>query len=394
MHTYEAMRETDLERVATLLHHAFANSREEAKDWISRFGSVEARVMRPPGVDGAGPDAAVKLIPMGQYFGGRSVPMLGIAGVAVAPECRGSGLARTMMEHTLREARERALPISTLFASTQALYRQVGYEQAGHRHRIAFRPDLAPRDRAMPVRPLADADEPQIRSCYAQFASCHDGTLDRGHYCWARTRDNPDAVFEGFGVEGEAGLEGYCFIRQIRIDTGRQHIAVSDLAFMTARAGRRLLGFLADFAMVAEEVSLFGGAWHPLLALMPMQRFNVELRDYWMLRVADLPAALQARGYAGGVRTAVALDVVDKCIPENAGPWTLEVEAGSSSVVRRARPATPKISCDIRALGAMYSGFVSPTQARLLGWIEGDDSAIAAASSVFAPSTPWMADMF
>ncbi len=54
-----------------------------------------------------GTDVACALrVPMGQFFGGRSVAMMGVAGVAVAPEARGRGLATRVMQEVLREARE------------------------------------------------------------------------------------------------------------------------------------------------------------------------------------------------------------------------------------------------------------------------------------------------
>ena len=62
-------------------------------------------------------------------IGGRRVPTAGVAGVAVAPEYRGAGLARQVMTHLLSEARGRGAVISTLFRTAPALYRSLGYEQ-------------------------------------------------------------------------------------------------------------------------------------------------------------------------------------------------------------------------------------------------------------------------
>src|SRR4051812_15579476 len=62
-------------------------------------------------------------------IGGRRVPTAGVAGVAVAAEYRGSGLARQVMGHLLSQARERGAVISTLFRTAPALYRSLGFEQ-------------------------------------------------------------------------------------------------------------------------------------------------------------------------------------------------------------------------------------------------------------------------
>ena len=45
-----------------------------------------------------------------QWFGGRAVPMGGIAAVAVVPEARGGGIAAEMMTACLRDLRDAGLP--------------------------------------------------------------------------------------------------------------------------------------------------------------------------------------------------------------------------------------------------------------------------------------------
>ena len=64
---------------------------------------------------------------------GRDVPLGAVAGVAVAPEARGSGIASGMMASSLDALRLAGVPLAALYASTFALYRKVGYEQAGSR---------------------------------------------------------------------------------------------------------------------------------------------------------------------------------------------------------------------------------------------------------------------
>jgi predicted acetyltransferase len=67
----------------------------------------------------------------GQWFGGRVVPTSGVAGVAVIPEARSSGLGRVVLTKLLQEARARGAAISTLFPSTPFPYRALGWEEVG-----------------------------------------------------------------------------------------------------------------------------------------------------------------------------------------------------------------------------------------------------------------------
>ncbi len=384
--------EGELVAVSRILSHAFAFPPDQAGEWFQKAGLEQARVLRGP----TGPVGCLMRIPMGQYFGGRVVPMLGIAGVGVAPEARGQGLALELMRDCIREARAEGFAISCLFASTQALYRQVGYEQAGHRY--AYRLPLATidvRDRKGGLIPLSLADQPMVEECYREFAREHNGALERGRYAWGRIRELRGEAFHGFGVPREGGgLDGYIFLAQRRSPTSlRQEIGISDIAFRTAAGGRRILGFLADFGTIGDEALFFGGPHHLLLALMGQQRFKAEFRDYWMVRVTDVKAALEARGYAPGVDAEVTLRITDDLVPENTGIWLLRVKDGAGSAERTAA-GRAGIAMDVAALAGMYTGMFSPGQLRLIGRVEGQDREIAAAGALFAGPTPGMTEMF
>ncbi len=387
--------EADLSAVARMLSLAFAGPIEGTRQFIDNAQPENIRVLRRLDAAADAPLACFVRVPMGQFFGGRRVPMTGIAGVAVPPESRGQGTALELMREALREIARDGTPLSALYASTQTLYRQVGYEQAGHRFTIKLPLDrIGVRDRGMSVRELTMEDQPAIESCYRTFASAFDGLLDRGPYLWRRVRKNRDDAYNGFGVFSDAGeLEGYLFMVQRRnMDTGRHDVVLSDLAYLTARAGRRVLGLLSDFATVGDAVIFHGGPIHPLLTLMPQQRYSVEKRDYWMLRIVNLQDAIAARGYAPGVHGQVHIHVTDDLLPDNAGSWTIAVAEGRG---RAERGGTgPALRIDIRALAAMYSGLYSVRQARLAGLLDASDAELAGMEAIFQPSTPWMIDMF
>src|SRR6266516_3293131 len=92
--------------------------------------------------------ATARTYDLRQWFGGRAVPMAGIASVATVPERRGSGIATELMRSVMRAARRDGKPIATLYPATVTVYRRLGYEYAGFHteYRIPTR-DL-PRDTA------------------------------------------------------------------------------------------------------------------------------------------------------------------------------------------------------------------------------------------------------
>ncbi len=388
----------DIPAVARLISLAFAGTLEGSTKWVTENGLENIRVLR----EGRAIPACLRRIRMGQYFGGRSVPLVGIAGVATAPEMRGKGHARQMMEACVREMHEDGVAIGGLYASTQALYRQSGFEQAGHRFitRIPIA-RLQVKRGVRRVVALQDSDHERVAACYRIFARNYNGMLDRGEYIWKRIREMRDAKFQGYGVLSEKGvLEGYLYLTQQRVDTtGRHDIHLSDLAFLNADGARQLLAFLADYEPMGDVVQLGGGPLHPLLTLLPQQRYEVKLKDYWMLRVVDVKKALEARGYSKAVRGNVAVEIRDDVIASNRGTWRVEFDAGRARVSkskdgRAGRVKAGNISCDVRALAAMYSGLYSPRQAKGLAMCDGDEAGLDVLGAAFAGGTPWMTDHY
>lgn len=386
--------EADLPALKRLMHHAFASPPEGAERWVQQAGFGEFRVVAPQ--ESATAEACLLRIPMGQYFGGRSVPMVGIAGVAVAPEARGRGTARWMMSRTLEESREQGFALSALYASTQALYRSVGYEQAGHYATVRLPTTrIDARDRAAEVRPLLDSDDAAVKRCYAGFAGTFNGMLDRGTYCWSRVRLLREQPFAGFGVANSRGeLDGYLYLTQTRAPGSMEaHLQVSDFAFITAQAGRRMLGFLADFSTTVASVVLPGGVLPAISSLMDAHHYTIDRHEIWMLRILDVARALEARGYPSCIAARLFIEVEDAVLADNAGGWVLVVAGGRGTVRRESSSGT--LRCSVRGLAAIYAGLYTATQARLLGWISGDDEVCRTADAVFGGAgVPRMTDFF
>lgn len=397
---YGQMEEGDLAAVARLLQLAFAGPIDGSEAWVRAAGIEHMRVMRTG--QGAPPVGCLLRIPMGQFFGGRSVKMLGIAGVAVAPEARGRGVAGRLMTECVREMARDGYPISTLYPSTIGLYRKAGYELAGHRFFTTImvgRIDVAAGGRE--VRALGDADMPAVRACYAKFAARFDGLLDRGDYCWGRVRELRGTKYHAFGVnDGRGGLDGYIMLTQERdAKTGYHSISVSDYAFTSADAGRRLLRFLGDFGTMGETATVWGAPMHPLVSLMSSRHYRAEKKDYWMLRVLDVKSAFESRGYSPCVRAECVLDVRDAVVVANAGRWRVRIDGGRAEVMRTESSArgaiTPELRCDIRAVAPLLSGLYSARQLEALGWLESDQAdAASMIDGAIATGTPSMTDMF
>jgi predicted acetyltransferase len=370
---------------------AFALTPEDARGWQQKVEAGEAhlRVLR----EGGSVAATIVLIPMGQWFNGRRVPMVGIGGVGVAPERRGQGTATRLMRTALRELRSQGAPLASLYPATQPLYRRVGFEQSGSRFEIrAQLHGLDFQERSLALRPVRESDVPALRDVYRRHAQRQQGWIDRTAYTWSRVTHPKGETAYGYLVEGSAGIEGYVYLTRRVVSQGMwQELNLTDIVALTPAAGRRLLSFLGDHRSMAQEVVWRGGPADPLLFLLREQTYQVKHLLHWMLRLLDVPVALQVRGYPAGLSGALHLEVEDDLFPENHGRFVLEVENGEAEV----RPGGDgDVKLHVRALAPLYSGFLSPAALQSTGALEADESSLRTATALFSGPPPAMPDMY
>jgi predicted acetyltransferase len=378
----------ELTAVADIGAQAFAISPPEAVAWVEKVGLPNYRVLR----EGGTVVGTSVPIPMGQWYGGRRVAMAGVGGVGVAPGARGRGTATRLMQRLVQELRGSGFPLSVLYPSTQPLYRRVGYEQAGSRYELRVQAhELNFTERTLALRPVKPSDQAALQEVYRRHASSRHGYLDRSAYIWDRVVSPRNETAYGFLVEGANGVEGYLYlVRRRKVDL-KQELALTDFVALTPNAARRLLSFLGDHRSLALEVAWTGSPADPLLLLLGEQNYQVRLLFHWMLRVLDVPAALEARGYPTGLSGTLHLEVEDELFPENRGRFLLEVSGGEARV---RQGGEGRVRLNVRTLAPLYSGFLSAQALRSVGALEADDASLAVAGALFAGPTPALPDMF
>lgn len=379
--------DADVQALSRVVGWAFGFPPEDCPAWFEKTGRDNVRVAR----SARGIVGGLVHLPMGQFFGGRSVPMTGIAGVAVAPEERGRGVAIALMQSSLRELAESGVALSTLYPATQSLYRAVGYEQAGTRFELRLEPvKLTSLGREIDLVRLEDSDE-RIERAYRALAMRSDGWLDRKKYIWDRVRGSKESKAHCYAAVAGGAVEGYVYIAQKRTRGARYDLQLTDAVALTPRAGRRLLTFIADHGTLADSAVWYGGPADALVAQLAEQRYEVTLKDQWMLRITDVASALEARGYPEGVGAKLELEIDDPLLPQNAGRFVLEVDAGRGRVQRG---GAGRIRVDIRGLAALYAGYLDPYGLARAGLLAGEEADLARARAPFAGFSPCMPDSF
>lgn len=328
-----------------------------------------------------------------QYFGGRPVPMGGLASVAVDPYARGQGVATALLDRALVALRDAGQCVSALYPSAPPLYRGRGWEQTGVYERMILPFDLLatlPRPTThRTVRPATPADLPRMSAAYRAFASTVDGMLDR-----STKAHRPEHVFELDIVDivpGVDGIRGYLTAERPE----GERLIVYDLVADDRDTAGRLLRQLASWAGQLHDVSLrvVDPAVRDLLLSQPVLH---DVRNHpWMLRVIDLPTAVAARGWplTALMRPfAVDIEVIDEHAPWQAGRHRI---VSDGDAVFCEPGGTGAVRLHARALGPWFAGSADTQMLRRAGLLEGDAKIAAQLDALTgAPRPVRMADSF
>lgn len=385
---YRLAGEADRPGIERTLRLCFNLSAAHAGGAVERAGLEEIRVLDT----GSSLGAMSFLIPMGIYFGGRSVSNLGIGAVGVPPEHRGNGFSVEMMRAVLQEGRDRGFAISTLHPATQTVYRNVGYQLFGGywEIRMPIR-TIGVRDRIAAVRRYEEADREAVRALQSRYARGCDGHLDRGEYIWKGVHHVRDEAAEGYVVLEDDALTGYCFLLQEPVEDNAYDLRLTDVVASTPTAARRLLTFLSSHASLAREAIFYGGPQDSLIPHLPEDHYRLRLRHFMMLRLLDIKRAFEARGYPKHVRGKLELFVEDDLFEEQTGAWTLDVSGGYAELSRGGSAA---LRTDARGLAALFGQYQPAHRLASLGWLEADADTLDLARSLFAGPQAVVTEMF
>ncbi|MBD2090035.1 GNAT family N-acetyltransferase [Microcoleus sp. FACHB-1515] len=328
---------------------------------------------------------ALALLPMGQWWNHQRVPMTGIASVGIAPEHRGSGVALAMMQQMLLELHQQNVPLTTLYAAAQRLYRRAGYEQAGSVCGWEIETgSIALRHRPLSVRSIAlEAD--LLMKMQHQQAIVNNGHLDRHPAMWKLLLTETDAPL--YAYEFGDG-EGYIVFRQ---EADQSLLKIVDWAVLTAAAGQTFWSFLSDHRSQIDKIRWTSAAIDPLSFWLPEQTANPRFVDRWMLRIVDVVSALELRGYPSDISAELHFEVQDDLITANCDRFCLTVSNGRAHVTRGGRG---DLKLDIRGLAPLYTNLFCASQLQQMGVLEGDRDTLMQADRIFTAAPPWMPDFF
>jgi predicted acetyltransferase len=332
-----------------------------------------------------------------QWFGGRGLATSGIWGVATEPEHRGDGLATACMGALIDEARRRGDALTSLFPAVLNPYRRMGYELAGTFDEVRIALDALPTPRATDLRvELADVDRDldAIRAAYQRWARRRNGVVEPNEVEYWRDRVlvRPwNETARAIVIRDDDAVVGFAAFTRAADATGH----LGDIGFgiscsMFFMTDRRALDAFVSYARGYRGVGRWlqwGGAPNdPLTLLVGVQAVDIVRRYRWMLRILDVPTAFEGRGYPP-IDAEATFAVDDPRYPQNSGPWHLSVAGGEAKMApidRHDRRPIP-----IATLSALYTGYLRPADAVVLGVLDADDPVVDTLSDLFDGPDPW-----
>lgn len=326
------------------------------------FGGDPAAPPRsaPPGVrlgafDGRGRlVGSARVAPYEQWWGGRPLPMGGVAGVAVHPDARGRGLASRLIGGLDELMRGQGQHVSALFPTAVGLYRRLGWEVVGTLDETRLDPaslEVAPPG-GVSVRAAEHTDLPALAGLYNALGASSNGLLVRRGPCFPR---GAEALLESsvaaLAEDRDGTAVGYATYDRGRGYGPRAELKLWELVAATGPATAALLRSLARWRSVVGTVQWRGRTDELALHLAGPVPPPYE-REPWMLRLVDPVQAVAGRGFPSGLTLQVGVEVAGV-------GWALSVQDGRGVLeptAPRGLPALHPRGLSLLFAGALDSG--------------------------------------
>ena len=386
-------------------------------DYVERTRPEEFRVVEAGGEI----TSLLRLDRQAQWWLGRAVSSAQVLQLATPPQHRGAGHGGRLLAGLLDELHGDGVPLVTLTPSNLPFYRGAGFEVAGSWTWYEARAEHLPK-RTAPyrARPVSLEDPAELAAVYRRVAPSRHGALERDERFWDQVaRRGKDKTMAAFVLDGPDGPAGWAVATlEFRPEPApfQTRIEIADWGCLPG-ADAALFALFAGYASMNGMVAWSGPDPDPA-GIYALEDNFARLTDrwHWMLRLVDLPAAVQARPWPAGVGGQVSFRVEDPACPWNTGTWRLELangqgrvepapgsEPGSGSGSAGARvpgwgsaepdPAVP--AADIRGLASLFTGFATPDDLLRAGLLRGfDPDAVELLRAAFASPRPWTAEFY
>ncbi|EAZ88682.1 GNAT family N-acetyltransferase [Crocosphaera chwakensis] len=328
---------------------------------------------------------------MGQYFGGQSIQMAGIAAVGIAPEYRGKKAATTLMSELIKELYDKNIPLSTLYPATQKLYRGVGYEQGGiHCQWEIPLSNLSVNNRVLPIEKIEKFVPDDFQELYQEQAKRNNGYLDRSLSIWKNIFNSEEGKIYAYLIGEKDNRQGYLIYQQVTIN-GQVCLKVKDWVALNSLAMQRLWTLISDHRSQVGKCQWKGSFYDYKMLLLPEQIGKIINQDIWFTRIIDVIKALEMRPYPSQIETELSFAIEDSLISQNCSNFKLQISEGKGKVIKS---EIADITLNIQSLASLYTGFLTAKQLHYCGKLKANDNNLDSLEQVFTLPSPSLPDFF
>ncbi len=193
------------------------------------------------------------------------------------------------------ELHSEGLAIASLYASTQYLYRTVGFEQAGTQTNLSIPiASIHCNDRALQAHRFLSPPLGVLQRIAEARAEISNGNIQRTEGLWQRLLKPYDCSGTITYVIGDIdAAQGFAIFRSgARERSHPQPLISTDVVALTGAASRRLLTLVRDHRSMCDSFEWFGPPDDTLPLFANEQFVKVKAMMRWLLRIVSLPAAL------------------------------------------------------------------------------------------------------
>ncbi|WP_134670649.1 GNAT family N-acetyltransferase [Halorussus marinus] len=307
---------------------------------------------------------------------GRSHEMPGLSAVASPPEHRRQGNVARLLGASLEEYRDRGDYLTALWAFKHPFYERQGWGLANKWTRFECPPEALEfaREAAREAgdnesvgafRRVEPDDWADLDPVLAAHGERFELTMDRTEEWWRKR------VFESwqtdpyvYAWERDGEPRGFVVYR-IDDDGDGNRLVALELAHADREAFLNLLRFLANHDSQVETVAVHGPHDASLLdEAEDPARVDCEVRPGPMVRLVDVPAAVEALDYPG-VDGEFVLGVSDPLADWNDRRFRIAVADGAATC--DPADAAPDATVGVSTLAQVYVGYHSVSDAERLG---------------------------
>ncbi|MGC8710936.1 MAG: GNAT family N-acetyltransferase [Leptodesmis sp.] len=413
--TVRPAKDSDLSQIVNLDRLAFAplqSNEAIQQQWYSNTVNLPGRKLFLAVEDETAQGIGVYTqLDFTAFFEGQEVPIMGIGGVAVAPHRRGQRVARLMLEHALKAAREQQIPLMALYPFQHGFYRRLGWAwvEPVHQYRVSTQqlPLYQERSRIFPSN--LDQQTPALKEIYSQAASQHNGWLKRQDWQW-QSWLKPVAGREIYTYQESGQLLGYVVLQFAVLDPPKnvQAVIIREWVALTPSAYRGILGFLASLRDQISTIVWTTFPADPFPHLLTEQRRDPTLSHSpfefglvrrfgetgggLMWRLADVTTALQRRPIGFHPAFAITFQIRDPIF----GQQILGFEFRDGQIHLVEDHPYPILKLSIEHLTQLFCGV---RRSRDLLWtgeleVEGNDSLLAQLDYAWQAEPPFCWDFF